>query len=695
MHVSVHIGSSRSSSGFFYQSPGCCSCRFAMRERKKASEDVDVETTEGSPGSSSSITTRDSNNCTRLCTTSNVVQQWYSAGSFLDRVLHIMLLPLDLRGLAAFRILIGLVAVVETSTFIYWREAFLSDSGVCSRAQLLYNKPDSLHSQSLQVYFGVSDGLPLMLMLLAHLVAALATMVGYRTRTSMVCLWLFRMGLRSRLVYVGYSADGLIVASIFWGAYLPTGKRYSWDAAWSGLGHNSHSSHQAPVDSYLLLLELTIMYAFAGYYKTGPSWLEGKAVSQVLQGNMARSYLANVLLMQKWLCEFLSQVALRLEQYGWLALFVPHWLARGLTCCVLIGFHVSMWALIQVDLFQPAACSLLIGCLPAPCWNLVDMAVARFTSADPCNATCSCAQLLAETRCERDEDDDSSGFGKSGNTGKSVAVEILQRRSQGVGRVLLRIAAFLLMFLNLRFCCSDFQLERPGLESPPFCFPVLRVNSWLMNFGHPKNFHTMEHMEYFMQFLGLHQTFSMFSPNPPETFWWLRMTGVTQGGAIVAPWLNGRPNFDGEHNLSSEKKRSDIGNGLTVFGQRPVVPFASHRWLKLFEHAEFYNHCLKDFGKYMCRSWNERNTGNLTMAFFRVIKLWSPVRSPWDTQDAPSAEVISYHSCSQSHLSLAEQLREPREYTMDEICKQDHRLFQQKKSDALLPSCQALSQPLI
>eukprot|EP01114_Cavostelium_apophysatum_P015239 TRINITY_DN410_c0_g1_i8.p2 TRINITY_DN410_c0_g1~~TRINITY_DN410_c0_g1_i8.p2 ORF type:complete len:148 (-),score=31.45 TRINITY_DN410_c0_g1_i8:10-453(-) len=94
----------------------------------------------------------------------------------------------------------------------------------------------------------------------------------------------------------------------------------------------------------------------------------------------------------------------------------------------------------------------------------------------------------------------------------------------------------------------------------------------------------------------------MFSPRPPNVWWWYNIEAELENGSIVEMWKNGaiftlEPNtFDWE--------RPD-----------PIYPsFKNHRWFKYFENG--YNthpaneQIRLEFGKWLCREYNKLHPKN-------------------------------------------------------------------------------------
>jgi len=134
----------------------------------------------------------------------------------------------DLRSIAALRVgcaLIVLLDLIQRSSDLV---AHYTDVGIAPR--MLVIDHTNRWSVSLHQMSGIWQW-QAVLFVLAGL-AAVALLVGYRTRLASILTWGLCVSLITRNPYVGYSADVLLRLMLFWGMFLPWGAVYSVDAAW-------------------------------------------------------------------------------------------------------------------------------------------------------------------------------------------------------------------------------------------------------------------------------------------------------------------------------------------------------------------------------------------------------------------------------------------------------------------------------
>ncbi|MBL6749477.1 MAG: hypothetical protein ISP90_03105 [Nevskia sp.] len=143
------------------------------------------------------------------------------------RALPAALVGLDLRSLALFRALLGLLLFFDAARRLPDTCSFYTDAGVMPRQWLAaFGEPDriSLHLANGQAWFAVA-------LLLAQAAAALALALGWRTRLAAAACFVLQASLLSRAPLIVTPGDTLLACLLFWGLFLPLGARGSVDAA--------------------------------------------------------------------------------------------------------------------------------------------------------------------------------------------------------------------------------------------------------------------------------------------------------------------------------------------------------------------------------------------------------------------------------------------------------------------------------
>jgi len=275
---------------------------------------------------------------------------------------------IDARALAAFRIALGALLIVDLVLRSRNLVAFYTDQGVLPRAALFSDYGDvySLHAVWGEAW--IQAGL--------FLVAGafgLALLVGYRTRVATIVSWLLLASLHARNPMVLNGGDVLFRMLLFWGMFLPLGKRWSLDAARA----DAARSPVASIATAALLLQVVLLYVTNAAHKLGGvQWLNGEAIIYVFSLDQFTVLLGNVL------AEYYG--LLRVFTYVWITLVVLSPLllvltgrARAVLATALAGMHLGMLATMQLGLFPLIVVAGLLPFYPSPVWNSIENSATR------------------------------------------------------------------------------------------------------------------------------------------------------------------------------------------------------------------------------------------------------------------------------------------------------------------------------
>jgi len=332
---------------------------------------------------------------------------------------------LDVRGLALFRMALGLASLVEIAELWAYREAFLSSKGVCPQ-----HKVKGPHSFDL--FFAAQGDGATSLLLVLNFLAASAFACGLWSRLATVISWLFAVSLHHRFSgCVDYGGDQLRAQLLFWCMFIPLGSVWSVDAyldhctanqprlavttessdceeskdrrrAQSPLrlrtvhpegtlakppraarsssskretpGEARPATYSAPTSAFLILLQLAIMYAYTASKKTGETWVSGRAVEAVLHlPQYSREPMAGLLVQLPLLCHLLSSATLWVERCGWCLAFMPFSRARLAALVLFGGLHFGMNLALRVGNFQLFAMSAWLVVTPPSVLNSIQV----------------------------------------------------------------------------------------------------------------------------------------------------------------------------------------------------------------------------------------------------------------------------------------------------------------------------------
>eukprot|EP01114_Cavostelium_apophysatum_P012575 TRINITY_DN2847_c0_g1_i3.p1 TRINITY_DN2847_c0_g1~~TRINITY_DN2847_c0_g1_i3.p1 ORF type:complete len:651 (+),score=125.42 TRINITY_DN2847_c0_g1_i3:132-2084(+) len=116
-----------------------------------------------------------------------------------------------------------------------------------------------------------------------------------------------------------------------------------------------------------------------------------------------------------------------------------------------------------------------------------------------------------------------------------------------------------------------------------------------------------------MYSLHLDQYWAMFTPSPPNSWWWYNIEGELGDNTKVELWANGGV-------------FSHIPNIPHTFDKPPsnevYLGFKNHRWFKFFENGynghSAYETMRLEFGRWICREYNAANHGDKRLWKFAV-----------------------------------------------------------------------------
>jgi len=273
-------------------------------------------------------------------------------------------LAIDRRTLAAFRVALALVVLVDLARRFPDAGAFYTDGGVLPRSVLASLSPSyaavSLHA--------LSGALVVQLALFAlAAAAALALLVGYRTRLAVVVTLVLLVSIQLRNPFVLNSGDVLLRRLLFWASFLPLGSRWAVDAA-----DADERDSVVGLATAGLVAQVIVVYATNAVVKLRADvWLRGDAVRYAFQLDHFTILLGDVL--AGW------SPALRLAGWAWLCLLVCSPLLVALTGrarAALVGafaaFHAGMVVTMQLGVFPLVSLVGLVPLLPGPVWDWLE-----------------------------------------------------------------------------------------------------------------------------------------------------------------------------------------------------------------------------------------------------------------------------------------------------------------------------------
>ncbi|WP_255150264.1 HTTM domain-containing protein [Halorarius halobius] len=271
-------------------------------------------------------------------------------------------LGVDPRALAAFRIGLGVVLLLDLALRAGSLTAFYTDRGVLPRSLLRATYP-TLGELSLHALFGALWWQALLFALTA--LVAVALVAGVHSRAAAVVAFVLVVSLHLRNPPLLNAGDSLLRRLLLWGSLVPLGARWGYDAA----GTDERVLSVATVGLYLQVLAVYVVNAVLKL--RGDAWHAGTAVRYVFGVDALTVGLGDLLAGQATL--------LTVGAYAWLALLVASPLllvtagrARTLLVGALVGGHLFMLATLRLGVFPLVSVVSLLPFLPASVWDRIE-----------------------------------------------------------------------------------------------------------------------------------------------------------------------------------------------------------------------------------------------------------------------------------------------------------------------------------
>ena len=291
--------------------------------------------------------------------------QWWTT-----RVLPII--SIDLRSLALFRILLGglLIAdlVIRGSDLSVW----MTDAGVFPRDFIIDWNGDNRWS----LYFISGSWLWALLLHLTAAGAALALLLGYRTRLVTIISFIFLVSLHNRAPLVLQGGDNLLLLMVFWSIFLPLGARFSMDAARvhpdQQQAFNAQPNAYCSVATVAILFQAMAVYFFSAFLKSGSEWYEdGTAIYYALNLDEVATGLAHYWRNEHWLTVPLTRFVWWLELLGPILIFTPllRVPVRLLMMFLFIAMEVGFILNLHIGLFPFISITSILLFTPTETWD--------------------------------------------------------------------------------------------------------------------------------------------------------------------------------------------------------------------------------------------------------------------------------------------------------------------------------------
>ena len=240
----------------------------------------------------------------------------------------------DARGLAAFRLLFGLLMCFAVVRF--WSKGWIHE---------LYISPSYHFSYWGQDWIKPWPGIGMYIHFSVMGLASLALAAGLRPRLSAAILFFAftYVELIDKATYLNHYYLVSLLSLLL--CFLPTGN------VWAMTSPHQGKSGTVPFWCYLLLrAQVALVYFFAGLAKVGHDWiLNAEPLQTWLQAYLEIPFIGQ-LLTQRWVAYAMSCFGLFFDLTIFIWLLIPK--TRCVAYLVCVVFHISIWLLFPVGIFS-------------------------------------------------------------------------------------------------------------------------------------------------------------------------------------------------------------------------------------------------------------------------------------------------------------------------------------------------------
>lgn len=504
-------------------------------------------------------------------------------------------IAIDLRALAAVRIALGGLIVLDLLLRARDFTAFYTDDGVLPASALYadYSQVYSLHAI-------VADAWLVALLFVVAAVFGVLLALGYRTRTVTIVSWLLLFSLHERNPMVLNGGDVLFRMLLFWGIFLPLGERWSIDARRRENDARRRNRDRdrarrsvATVASAAILAQVVVVYVSNFVHKgRSDAWLRGDAVPYILSLDQMTVLLGPYLAEFPTLLVAVNYVWLFLMATAPFLLLLTGW-PRAVLASGFVGMHVGMGLALQMAVFPLVAVTGLLLFYQAPVWDA--------------------AERIAERR------------------GISDRLRALDRRIEAVlpspslpSRNLLSRPLDELATISAFSPLSVARRVRTTVVPAVFLSLVLLTNAHALGYADAPPDAGQELLET----TDTDQSWQLFAPNPLEDTRWYVANGTLENGEHVDPLNGGKVTYDRPPDPADH-----VGNARWR-------KYLSNVYATEFGSNDDHQSYLAD---YLCASWNRSH--DTSMESVEIIVL-SERGTPFGGDEPERKRLLITYDCS-------------------------------------------------
>jgi hypothetical protein len=412
--------------------------------------------------------------------------------------------------------------------------------------------------------------------------AALCLLIGIHTRLAGVVSWVLIVSLQNRNFIILNGADVLLRMILFFSLFLPLGARFSIDRLRAISRPQNEADWVVSPGTVFFLLQFMLVYIFAGLIKSEiPAWHEGTGLAYALRSPEFAEPLAFHFVENVAAMKALNGFVVYGELFGTLLLLIPAW-NTAMRLAVVFGFTM---------LHVLIASSMSVGMFP-----MVGIVAA--------------SAFLPSPFWDR---------------GKRLLTKRVPVLVQGVDRAMTWLRGPIRANL-------DPLPERPfplwrrwgvGIFGAACMTLVILCN---VSTYRPLPFQIPEKLQWITPMLRLEQRWDMFASPLTAGGWFVMPARLTSGAEVDLATMQPKVSWDPPELVAHT--------------------YANARWKKYFMNISippYQQHRLL-FGRYLCRTWNEKHPGAQSLEAFKIYFMRQAVE-PWRKPYPPQKQMLWQHEC--------------------------------------------------
>lgn len=293
-------------------------------------------------------------------------------------------LALDDRSLALYRMLMGLIVMVDVLYRLPDLENFYTDIGLIPR-NLFLNEMTLPWSMSFHLANG-SVGFQAILFSI-HFIFGLLLFFGFKTRWAIIGSFLMTVSVHNRNWLINNGGDDILRAILFISIFLPLNRCFSVDSALRG---EKATLPQTQFSTWTLTFTLQVfcIYFISFLLKDSPIWTKDYTALYYSSRLDIFAHSFGI-----WLRDFpgiqkiITFLTIYLEFLGPILLVIPFvfgrfwWQVRLLITIMFIILHVGIIATMKIGVFPYLCIGMWMIFIPSPFWDLLNSKLRKFDSS--------------------------------------------------------------------------------------------------------------------------------------------------------------------------------------------------------------------------------------------------------------------------------------------------------------------------